>query len=226
MQLHYKGFMREKIQRDPITISPHATFFAARNLIQEKGIRHLPVVDRDGSVVGIVTDSDIRKASPSNATSLGIKELNYLLTKLKVASFMTPKDKLLTITTDTLLEEAIGLLHDHKIGCLPVMEGNRLYGIFTETDALEFLVDIFGLKQEGTRLTVAVEDKPGSLLGVLEVFYRRNINIISLVCASFVVDGKRLSTFKIQTKDYRLVVEDLEKAGYEVPSVGTWKREE
>jgi len=222
MKLHYKGFMREKITRNPMTISPHATFFAAQNLIQEKGIRHLPVVDRDGSVVGIVTDSDLRKAAPSQATSLGMKELNYLLTKLKVSAFMTPKEKLITITTDTLLEEAISLMHDHKIGALPVMEGNRLYGIFTETDALEFLVDIFGVKQKGTRLTIAVEDKPGSLLGVLEIFYRRNINIISIVCASFLVDGKRLSTFRIQTEDFKEVVEDLEKAGYDVPSIGAW----
>jgi len=222
MKLHYKGFMKEKIHRNPMTISPHATFFAAQNLIQEKGIRHLPVVDRDGSVVGIVTDADIRKAAPSGATSLSVRELNYLLTKLKVSAFMTPKDKLITITTETLLEEAVGLMHDHKIGCLPVMEGDKLYGIFTETDAMEFLVDIFGMKQKGTRLTIAVEDRPGSLLGVLEIFNRHDINIISIVCASFLVDGKRLSTFRIQTEDYEDVVRDIEKAGYCVASIGKW----
>ena len=64
-----------------------------------------------------------------------------------------------------MIEEAVQLMHDHKIGCLPVLEGEKLYGIFTETDAFDHLVDIFGLKEKGTRLTIALEDRPGTLLG-------------------------------------------------------------
>src|SRR4030042_7106057 len=149
MKIHYKGFMREKIQRNPITISPEASFFEARNLIHEKGIRHLPVIDKNNHLVGIVTDSDIREAAPSDATLLSVQELNYLLGKLKVSAFMTPKEKLITITPAPLMEEAVKLMHDHKIGCLPVVEGGKLYGIFTETDALDHLVDIFGFQQKG-----------------------------------------------------------------------------
>src|SRR4030066_743187 len=151
MKIHYKGFMREKIQRNPVTINQEASFFDARNLIHEKGVRHLPVVDKNNVVVGIVTDRDIRQAAPSDATLLSVQELNYLLGKLKVSSFMTPKAKLITITPDTLIEEAVQLMHDNKIGCLPVGEGGKVYGIFTEKEALDHLVDIFGLKQKGTR---------------------------------------------------------------------------
>jgi acetoin utilization protein AcuB len=135
---------------------------------------------------------------------------------------MTPKDKLITITPDALIEEAVQLMHDHKIGSLPVVEGKRLYGIFTETDALDHFVDIFGLKQKGTRLTVALEDKPGTLLGILEVFKKHNINIISIVTPSFVVEGKRIAAIRIKTEDYKDVVKDLEKAGYDVLSIGKW----
>ena len=149
MKIHYKGFIREKIQKNPVTISPEASFYEARNLIHEKGVRHLPVVDKNNMLVGIVTDRDIRKAAPSDATLLSVQELNYLLGKLKVSSFMTPKDKLITINPDTIIEEAVQLMHDNKIGCLPVLEGGKLYGLFTETDALDHLVDIFGLKQKG-----------------------------------------------------------------------------
>ena len=222
MKIYYKGFMREKIQKNPVTISPEASFFEARNLIHEKGIRHLPVVDKNNAVVGIVTDRDIREAAPSDATLLSVQELNYLLGKLKVSSFMTPKAKLITITPDTLIEEAVQLMHDNKIGCLPVMEGGKLYGIFTETDALDHLVDIFGFKQKGTRLTVALEDKPGSLLGILEVFKKHNLSVISIVTPSFLVEGKRITAIRIRTEDYKDVVADLEKAGYDVLSIGKW----
>jgi len=222
MKIYYKGFMREKIQKNPVTISPEASFFDARNLIHEKGVRHLPVVDKNNVVVGIVTDRDIRQAAPSDATLLSVQELNYLLGKLKVSSFMTPKAKLITITPDTLIEEAVQLMHDNKIGCLPVLEGGKLYGIFTETDALDHLVDIFGLKQKGTRLTIALEDKPGSLLGILEVFKKHNLSVISIVTPSFLVEGKRITAIRIRTEEYKDVVIDLEKAGYDVLSIGKW----
>lgn len=222
MKIHYKGFMREMIQRNPITISPDASFFEARNLIQEKGVRHLPVVDKNNSIIGIVTDRDIRKVGPSEATLLSVQEINYLLGKLKVSNFMTPKNKLITITPDTLIEEAVQLMHDNKIGCLPVLENDKLYGIFTETDALNHFVDIFGLKEKGTRLSIALEDKPGSMLGILEIIKKHNINIISIVTPSFMVEGKRIAAFRIRTEEYKDLVADLEKAGYDVLSIGKW----
>lgn len=222
MKIYYKGFMREKIQKNPVTISPEASFYEARNLIHEKGIRHLPVVDKNNALVGIVTDRDIREAAPSDATLLSVQELNYLLGKLKVSSFMTPKAKLITITPDTLIEEAVQLMHDNKIGCLPIVEAGKLYGIFTETDALDHLVDIFGFKQKGTRLTVALEDKPGSLLGILEVFKKHNVSVISVVTPSFLVEGKRIAAIRIRTEEYKDVVADIEKAGYDVLSIGKW----
>ncbi len=222
MKIHYKGFMREKIQKNPVTIGPEASFYEARNLIHEKGVRHVPVVDKNNMLVGIVTDRDIREAAPSDATLLSVQELNYLLGKLKVSSFMTPKDKLITITPDTLIEEAVQLMHDNKIGCLPVVEQGKLYGIFTETDALDHLVDIFGFKQKGTRLTLALEDKPGMMLGILEIFKKHNVNIISIVTPSFMVEGKRIAAIRIRTEEYKDLVTELEKAGYDVLSIGKW----
>jgi len=222
MKINYKGFMRERIQRNPITIGPDASFYDARNLIHDKGIRHLPVVDKSSHLVGIVTDRDVREASPSDATLLSVQELHYLLGKLKVSAFMTPKEKLVTITPDTLIEEAVQLMHDHKIGCLPVLEGEKLYGIFTETDALAHMVEIFGLKEKGTRISIALEDKPGSMLAALEIFKKYNVNIISIVTASFMVEGRRISAIRIRTEDFENIVKELEGAGYPVLSIGKW----
>jgi acetoin utilization protein AcuB len=187
-----------------------------------KGVRHLPVVDKDDRLVGIVTDRDIREAAPSDATSLSVHELSDLLAKLKVSAFMTPKEKLITITPDTLIEEAVKLMHDHKIGCLPVLEGGKLYGIFTETDALDHFVDVFGFKEKGTRLTIALEDKPGTMVGVFEIFKKHNVSVTSVVSPSFMVEGKRVAVIRIKTEEYKPIVDDLEKAGYTVLSIDKW----
>ncbi|MGZ3495058.1 MAG: hypothetical protein ACXWM6_10850, partial [Thermodesulfobacteriota bacterium] len=95
-------------------------------------------------------------------------------------------------------------------------------GLFTETDALDHLVDIFGFKQKGTRLTLALEDKPGTMLAILEVFKKHNVNIISIVTPSFMVEGKRIAAIRIRTEEYKDVITDLEKAGYDVLSIGKW----
>ena len=113
-------------------------------------------------------------------------------------------------------------MRENKIGCLPVLEGENLYGIFTETDALDFLVDIFGLNEKGTRLTVAIEDKVGTMLGLLEVFKKHNVNIISIVSPSFIIEGRRIVAIRTRTEEYGSIVKDLEGAGYPVLSIGTW----
>jgi len=214
--------MRERIRKNPVTIGSEATFFQARNLIREKGVRHLPVVDENDQLVGIVTDRDIREAGPSDATSLSVHEWNYLLGQLKVSGIMTPREKLITITPDTLIEEAVRLMRDNKVGCLPVLEGEKLYGIFTETDALDHLVDIFGLEEKGTRLTISLEEKPGSLLGALEIFKKHDVNVISIVLPSFRVEGKRIAAIRLRTEEFEPIVKDLEKAGFAVLSIGQW----
>ena len=148
--------------------------------------------------------------------------MNEFKGRVKVSAFMRRKDKLITITPDTLVEEAVQLMHEHKIGCLPVVEGKKLYGVFTETDALNLLVDLFGLKQKGTRLTVALEDKPGTMLAILEVLKKHNVNVISIVSPSFMVEEKRIAAIQIKTEEYEPIVKDLETVNYAVLSIGKW----
>jgi acetoin utilization protein AcuB len=222
MGIDYEGYIKENMQKNPITISPEASFYEARAIIRDKGIRHLPVVDKEHRLVGLITDRDIREAAPSDATSLSVHELHYLLGKLKVSAFMTPKGKLITITPETIIEKAVQLMHDHKVGCLPVVEGEKLIGIITETDILGHFVDLFGLNKMGTRLTIALEDKPGQLHGILEVIKNFGVNIITVAGGTFKVQGKRLVAIRIETQDYQAIVNGLEKAGYEVLSIDKW----
>jgi acetoin utilization protein AcuB len=223
MGVDYEGYIREMMQKNPITIHSDASFYEARALIRDKGIRHLPVIDRSGHLVGIVTDRDIRKAAPSEATTLSIHELHYLLGKLKVSAFMTPKDKLYTISPSTMIEEAVQLMHDHKIGCLPVVEAHKLVGLITENDILALFVDIFGLKMKGTRITLALEDRPGVLHDVLEIIKNHNVNLTSVVTPTIKVNGKRVVAVRIESHDYEEVAKELKEKGFEILSVNTWK---
>ena len=222
MGIDYEGYIRETMQKNPITVGPDATFYEARALIRDKGIRHLPVVEKNNQLIGIVTDRDIREAAPSDATALSVHELHYLLGKLRVSAFMTPREKLITITSDILIEEAVQLMHDHKVGCLPVVEGNRLVGLITVTDILAHLVDLFGLKMKGTRLTVALEDHPGQMHGITKIMKNHDVNIIGILSPSFKVEGKRVAAIRIQTHDYEPIVKELEKKGYPVLSINKW----
>jgi acetoin utilization protein AcuB len=215
-------FVKSKMERNPITINPDASFYEARKLIHEEGIRHLPVVDNKERLVGLVTDRDIREAGPSDATLLSAQEINYLLGKLKVGGLMTPAEKLITITPDTVIEKAVQLLHDNKIGSLPVLDGNKLVGIITETDILGLFVDVVGLTVKGTRFTMLLEDEPGQLFGVLKVLKDRNINVISIISPTLTFEGKRMVVIRIKTHEYEDIVKELEKAGYEIMNVTKW----
>ncbi|MBI3962954.1 MAG: CBS domain-containing protein [Deinococcus sp.] len=126
------------MSKEVVTASPDTTLPDAHALLKQRGIRRLPVVDR-GKLVGIVTLGDIREASPSDATSLSIYEVHYLLSKLKVREIMTKAP--ITVTTSDTIREAAQVMLEHKIAGLPVMEGGKLAGIITESDLFRALVE-------------------------------------------------------------------------------------
>jgi CBS domain-containing protein len=120
-----------------ITITPETTFPEAQRIMLEKKIRRLPVL-QSGKLVGIVTLGDIREAKPSDATTLSIYELNFLMDKLTAKDFMTPNP--ITIDPDATLGEAAKLMVEHRIGGLPVVDHGKLMGIITETDFCYWMI--------------------------------------------------------------------------------------
>jgi acetoin utilization protein AcuB len=180
------------------------------------------VVDKNHRIFGMVTNFDIRSAAPAD-TALSLQDLAYTLGKLRAASFMTPVEKLVTVTPDTVIEKAVQLMQDRKVSCLPVLDkGQELVGLVTETDILAMFVDIMGLKEKGTRLAVTLEDEPGKLFGVLEVIKKHNVNIISIFSPTFTVEGKRRVVIRLKTQETEKMVKELEKIGYGVESVQKW----
>jgi len=130
-----KDWMSKKV----ITVGPHTSIPDAGHLMRLNKIRRLPVVDKKGKVIGIVTRSDIREASPSDATTLSVWELNYLLAKLQVADIMTKNP--VTIHAEDTLMKAAKLLYENKIGALPVVDDKGIItGIITESDIFRVLI--------------------------------------------------------------------------------------
>ncbi len=130
--------VRELMTGALITARPDMPVLDARHLMIEKRIRHLLVTNESGELLGIVTDRDIRLNLPSQATSLSVWELNYLLTRLMVGKVMT--QSVITVGPDREARDAAVLMLDHRIGALPVVDGGRLIGIVTETDLLRAFV--------------------------------------------------------------------------------------
>jgi CBS domain-containing protein len=121
-----------------ITITPDTTLPQAYNLMKKFNIRRLPVIDY-GKLVGIVTMGDIREAKPSKEVSPSIYELNSILAALKIKRIMSPNP--ITISTEETIGQAAKLMYENKIGCLPVMEGDQLVGIITESDIFRVLAE-------------------------------------------------------------------------------------
>ncbi|MBI3327793.1 MAG: CBS domain-containing protein [Nitrospinae bacterium] len=138
-------YVRDRMSRVVITITPEQSLRMAQERMRKHGIRRLPVVQQ-GKLVGIVTDRDVRRAWASPATSLSTHELLYLLDRLMVKEIMSTK--VCTVTPDTPLVEAARLLHDRKIGGVPVMEGEAVVGMITETDLLEAFIEFLTAYKE------------------------------------------------------------------------------
>jgi acetoin utilization protein AcuB len=205
--------VRRKMKRDLITITKDERMTTARKIMKERNIRHLPVVDGK-KLIGLVTNMDIRKAEASPATSLEIRELHYLLDKITAGEIMTRN--VITISPDISIEEAATLIHDNKIGCLPVVEDGNLVGMITENDVMEILIDVMGMKEKGSRLEVVVEDKPGALADVTRIIKEHNVNIISVVTDVADEPGKRVVVFKLKTFYFEPIKKALEAGGFPV----------
>lgn len=186
--------VEERMSRPVITTNADMPIMDAYDLMQKENIRRLPVVDRKGNLVGMVSEREILQASPSQATSLSIWELNYLMAKVTVEEIMT-KD-VITVDADTPLEEAALLMADHKIGGLPVMKDGKIVGIVTETDLFKVFLELMGARDPGVRLAVLVKNVPGELAQLTKAILDLDGNIVAMGTTS----GEDTSTGEITIK--------------------------
>lgn len=187
-------FVGERMSHPVIAIPPDTPIVDALNLMRRERIRRAPVV-KEGKMIGIISDKDLLNASPSQATSLSIWEMNYLLSKIKVKDVMT--NEVLTVQEDTPIEEAARIMADNKIGGLPVMRDGHVVGVITETDLFKIFLELMGARELGVRVTVLVSDKPGQLANLTQVIANLGGNILAFGQFTGEDPSNRLVTFKV-----------------------------
>ncbi len=201
--------VKNVMSKNPVVISPESSITDAKALMNKKNIGKLPVIDKNNNLVGILTKKDLAKAAPSEATTLDMFEIGYLLSKISVEQVMTKN--VVTVPDTEVVENAAKVMVDNEIGCVPVMSGSVLVGIITESDLFELFTDMFGSREDGVRFILTLDDKPGQVAKLVDEIAKYNGNLISLVTRELKETGKRRLTVKVSGFDESQLKEILSK---------------
>ena len=206
--------VRERMTANPVVVHPETSFQDALQLLRERKIRRLPVVDKRGDLVGIVVEKDLLYASPSPVTSLNVYEAHYLLSKLAIQDVMTKR--VITICDDCPLEEAARIMIDHKIGSLPIVQGKKVVGIITETDVFKVMVEALGGRTKGIRIVARVPEVTGELARVTARIAELKGNIVSLAVFLDRDAQHREITLKVQGVTREILLAAMQETGAEI----------
>lgn len=189
--------VKEWMSSEPLTVTPDTSVMQASQLMKDNTIRRLPVVDDDNVLVGIITETDLRDASPSKATTLDVHELYYLLAELKVKDIMTRN--VITIGVAETVEKAAVMMLEHRITGLPVLDEGHLVGIVSQGDVFRLLTTITGVYRGGIQIAFDMENKVGIIKAITD-FIRDHGAIVMSVLSSYDVkgEGRRNVYFRIE----------------------------
>ncbi len=207
----------EVMSKKLTTVKKSDSLKKAQDLMVEKSIRHLPVVDGK-ELQGIITESDIRGAFIGKVTKTQAGKVAMLNpSRMKVSQYMTREP--MVVVPETQIEDAALIIYKYKIGALPVIKRNQLVGIISIMDILGLFVDMMGILHSSSRVDVAMDKNPKNFEKVSNIFHRENLHIISVGMAPYGADSKkRVYFFRLDLCDTAGVVEKIEKAGFKVVS--------
>lgn len=186
-------FVADWMTKKVVSVTADNNVVEAIKSMKEKKVKHLPVVDGSGKVVGILSDRDIKEFTPSKVSSFEVRELNYILYTTKVKAIM--KKKVFTTSPMTPIEEAALTMLENDIGCLPVVENKKLAGIISDRDLFRVLVDITGVRQGGERFALTLKDRPNITKEALDTIKKYGFGLESV-----------LTTYEKVEKGYKRVV--------------------
>lgn len=200
------------------TVQPEIPITRAHEMMAREKVHRAPVV-KNGKLVGIITENDIQKAYPSSATSLSVWEITSLLEKITVKDIMIKQVR--TVEEDTSIEEAARVLVDNKISCLPVMRGNELVGIITETDLFRIMLEMLGARHPGVRFSVLMPYQPGEIARLTQAIYQQGGNIISLSTFEGDTTQNFLMTVKVEGIEEKAIKKMVEPLVISLLEIGT-----
>jgi len=181
--------------RNPVITHPDLSLSDARSLMDREKVGHIPVLNKNNELVGLITRVDLLKAGPSPATTLDVYEISYLLSKLTVDKVM--EKKVTTVQENEVVEEAARIMADNGIGCLPVLNGSLLTGIITDTDIFHFFINAYGARHKGIRITINFRERPGQFAAFAGALAEKGGNIVAFVTSEGDDVAHRRATSKI-----------------------------
>ena len=203
--------VEESMKREIHTLLPENTVRDAVRLMREEKVRHVPIVSSDNTVVGIITDHDLKNALPSCLR----EEPNSIIYDAPIEEIMV-KNPIVGHPLD-FVEEVASIFYDAKISCLPIVSAGKLVGIVTTTDLLYTYIELTGAHQPGSKIDIRVSNQPGMLFEISKVFQENKANVVSVLVYP---DGdntkSRIVSVRLQVINPLHIIEDLRKQGYDV----------
>jgi acetoin utilization protein AcuB len=188
--------IERRMTRNPVTATPEMSVADASALMKREKVHRLPVLDKEHHLVGIISEKDLLYASPSPVSTLSIHEMAYLLSQLTVKKLMT--HDVITISKETTVEEAARLMVDQDLSSLPVVENDKLIGIVSKSDLFKILLELFGARHYGVRMSFLVEDKPGAIAAISNELSKHGVDIIAFGTFMGTDSSNAVCTIKMQ----------------------------
>lgn len=219
-------FVSRSMTQKVITTGPEADVFDAYEKMTQNRIRHLPVIDADGRLIGIVTDRDIRSALPYSMIKDPIRTAEAEKVKnLKVMDIMTADPK--TIGPHHTIQDALVLIQDLRVGALPVVDKEgKLKGILSVRDLLRAFINVLGIGQPGTLLCILVEEKVGQMKKIVDAITEEGISFGSVLVARYFEKDKRAVFPYLLTQNVARVKRKLTGMGYTLVDPMEWYLDE
>jgi acetoin utilization protein AcuB len=215
-------FVSRSMTRNVITVDQEASILNAQELLAKNKIRHLPVIDKDRRLIGIITDRDIRSALPYNSLMDHCSEKEKeRISKFKVKDIMT-KNPTSISPTDTI-QDALLLIQNLKVGALPVVDDDqKLKGIISVRDLLRAFINVLGIGQPGALLCILVEEKIGQLKKIVDAVTAENISFGSILVARHWDKNKRAVFTYLLTQQVAHVKKKLKDLGFTLLDPMEW----
>jgi len=209
-------FVGDRMSRPVISVSPDAPINDVLVMFKKEHIRRAPVINK-GKLVGIVSETDLLNASPSDVSTLSVWEMNYLISKVKIKDVMTKK--VVSVSKDTPIEEAARIMADQKIGGMPVVDRDKVVGMITETDLFKVFLELMGARDKGIRVTATIEEKPGELAKITHAIAKAGGNFVSFGFFDGDDPTTKILTFKVdgmKKEEVRKTLKDVVKKFWDI----------
>ncbi len=206
--------VRDVMTTNVVTIPSNTLVLEARNIMETHRFRRLPVVDK-GKLVGIVTKNITRRAVPSEATSLSVWEINYLIAKMKVKEVM--KKEVVTVSPNVTVEQTVAIAQSHGISALPVLEDKKVVGIVTTNDLFyKFLNPLLGINESGRRINIFGVETPAQVSSIMDVLDSQGLSIKAMHTIAMPEETIKDLVIHLDTENIANLTPEIEKLGFKV----------